>query len=224
VDLTGSKVFGNLRIEGLPQKAELRLDDVTLAFAPVVSATTRISQAASFRRLELLKTAFGDGSEARYRVIRNYLHDNRDREQEGIFYRYEKRAKRLGMPLREPSSWIPRSVSACYDWFADYGQSYERAIVWLVGVQLGFGFLYAAMSDRFAWGGTFDSQVAAFTIAQLVRPFEILSARSPAGWPYQGVYPGGGGWWTLATVTHSVLSLILVALILLALQWRFRRE
>jgi hypothetical protein len=181
------------------------------------------------RRLGLTDALFGGIDEAASvrtkRSSRLPALSNRDREQEGIFYQYEKRAWRMGLSLRRPASWIPRFVSACYDWFAGYGQSDQRAFWCFVGLQVGFGLLYAGMSKRFAWDGdTFDSQVAAFTLAQVVKLFELLSARTPIGWPYVGVYSGGSGWWTLATMAHSVFSLTLVALFLLALRWRFRRD
>jgi hypothetical protein len=228
VDLSDSKVSGHLRFERLRPAVEFHLDDAALAYAPdiVVDGTPQsMPQNSSLRRLRLSKeTAFGPGAEGRYRTIRNLFHASRDREQEGTFYRYEKRALRKGLPLRQPASWVPRAVSACYDWLAGYGQSYERALLWFIGLQIGFGLLYSVMSGRFAWGGAIDSQVAAFVVAQVVKPFELLSTRTPTGWPYVGVYSGGSGWWTLGTMAHSVLSLTLVALFLLALRWRFRRD
>jgi hypothetical protein len=206
----------------------LKLDGMKLAAAPSIEfnieAGSGMPQNWSFRRLSLRTSAYGKDAEGRFRTIRNRLHQNRDREHEGIFYQYEKRAKRMSLPLGQPSSWLPRSVSACYDWLAGYGQSYERAFGWFIGVQAVFVLLYSIMSGRFEWCGTFDSQVAAFTLAQVVKPFELLSARTPTGWPYVGVYMGGSGWWTIATTVDTLLSLTLVALFLLALRWRFRRD
>ena len=200
---------------------------MTLAFAPAIqvnAAPAAMPQNSSIRRLSLLKTAYGDGAEGRYRTIRNLFHASRDREQEGVFYRYEKRALRRALALRRLNSWIPRAISTSYDWLAGYGQSFESALIWFIALQVGFGFLYAVMSHRFGWGWTFDSQVAAFTLAQVVKPFELLSARTPTGWPYVGVYTGGSIVWTLVTILHSLLSLTLAALFLLALRWRFRRD
>jgi hypothetical protein len=230
LDFTDSKADGEFVLDNVVMSTpELRFDGMSLAFALVmnfnIAPGTGMPQNSSFRRLRLRRSAFGNGAEGRYRTIRNRLHQNRDREQEGTFYQYEKRAKRKGLSLRRAASWIPRFVSACYDWLAGYGQSFERVLMWFIGLQVGFGFLYAVMSKRFAWDGdTFDSQVAAFTLAQIVKPFELLSARKPIGWPYAGVYTDGSGWWIFATAVHSVLSLILVALFLLALRWRFRRD
>jgi hypothetical protein len=210
--------------------AKVRLDDMTLKFAPVIETNLAggFPQDSSFSRLRLdNQSAFGDGAEARYRTIRNYLQKTRDREQEGQFYQYEKRAKRKSLSMRYPQFWFPRAISACYDWSAAYGQSYERAFVWLVGVQVAFGLLYSTITRRFSLCGSFDRQIAAFTFAQLVKPFALLSpdiAKDHLPWPYDGIYPGSGLLWTVVTAVHSILSLTLVALFLLALRWRFRRD
>jgi hypothetical protein len=131
------------------------------------------------------------------------FHASRDREQEGTFYKHEKRARRRNLPLINPSSWISRFVSASYDWLAGYGQSCERAFLWFLGAQIVFALLYSIMSERFAFVGAIDSQVIAFTLAQIVKPFELLSARKADHWPYDGVYTGGSGWWTAVTMADT---------------------
>lgn len=227
VDLTDSIVSGHLQIDQLLPKVELRLIGVSLAYAPIIAINATpaaMPQNTSFQRMKLLKTAFGDGAEARYRAIRNLFHASRDREQEGLFYKYEKRAKRKGLTWRWPGNWIPRAVSKGYDLFAGYGQSYGQALAWFVGVQIGFGFLYSVMSKRFGWSWSIDWQVVAFTLAQVVKPFGLLSASTGPGWPYRGIAAENSADWAFFTATDTALSLILVALFLLALRWRFRRD
>jgi hypothetical protein len=226
LDFTKSTVAGQFWLKNITETTEeLRMDGMTLALAPKISLTRKsLPQDSSFRRLNLLKSAFGNSAEARYRAIRNFLHENRDREQEGLFYQYEKRAKRKGMSLWWPGNWVPRALSACYDWFAGYGQSYGRALVWFAIAQLGFALLYSVMSGRFALGGRPDSKVLAFTFSQVVKPFELLSARTADGGVYQGLNIDGNGWWIFATALDSLFSLTLVALFFLALRWRFRRD
>jgi hypothetical protein len=80
------------------------------------------------------------------------------------------------------------------------------------------------MSGRFALGGRPDSKVLAFTFSQVVKPFELLSARTADGGVYQGLNIDGNGWWIFATALDSLFSLTLVALFFLALRWRFRRD
>ncbi len=228
LNFTNSTADKEFCIYALVANTATRLSGLTLSLAPVIGVETSprmMPQDSNFRGLILRrKTAFGDGAEARYRAIRNLFHASRDREQEGTFYKYEKRALRKSLPLGKPTSWIPRFVSACYDWLAGYGQSFERAFLWFFGVQILFALLYSIMSDRFALFGKIDSQVIAFTLAQIVKPFELLSARPAENWPYKGVYTGGSGLWTAVTIADTVLSLTLVALFLLALRWRFRRD
>lgn len=184
VDLAGSTFRRQLRLANVSSHTnELHLDDAILARAPDIVSNKELPQNSSFQRLKLLKSAYGRGAESKYRSIRNALHDNRDREQEGLFYEYEKRAKRRGLSLRRYQSWVPREVSICYDWLAGYGQSYERALLWFLAAQVCFALVYSIMSDRFGWGGELDSQVIAFTFAQIVKPFELLSARTADGWP-----------------------------------------
>lgn len=225
VDLSGSRVDGELHLTNMGAGASVVLNDLTLSLPPTLSSNgVQNPQDISFARLKLLPSAYGAGSEAKYRAIRNQFHLNRDREHEGMFYMFEKRARRKAMPLTKVSSWLPRAVSACYDQFAGYGQSYERALTLLVAVQVAFGLIYSVLSGRFVLFGALDSRVAAFTFAQLVKPFELLSGREATGWPYGGVYTDESGLWTVVTAVHTVLSLILVALFLLALRWRFRRD
>ncbi len=225
LDLSGSRVDGELHVAAMGIGASIVLHDMTLALPPTLTSNSEnYPQDIRFARLRLLPSAYRPGSEAAYRAIRNKFHANRDREQEGLFYMFEKRAKRKAMPLTQVASWLPRSVSACYDWFAGYGQSYERALAVFVGVQVAFGLIYSWLSGRFVLGGTLDSRVAAFTFAQLVKPFELLSGREAKGWPFDGVYTGGSGVWTVVTGFHAVLSVTLITLALLALRWRFRRD
>jgi hypothetical protein len=231
VDCTNSKAEKEFTLTGLLPKTSARLTGMTLSFAPVievdVSPPKAMPQNSNFHGWRLQrKTAYGGDAEGRYRTIRNLFNASRDREQEGTFYMYEKRARRKNQSMKNPMLWISRFVSACYDWIAGYGQSYERVFGWFLGVQTVFAVVYSIMSARFGWFGKIDSQVVVFTLAQVVKPFELLSARQADHWPYAGIYTGtpGSGWWTFVMMTDTVMSLTLVALFLLALRWRFRRD
>jgi hypothetical protein len=230
VDCTDSTADKEFALTGVLANTSIRLAGLTLSLAPVIDVNVSpkvMPQDSNLHGWSLRrKTAYGDGAEGRYRAIRNLFHASRDREQEGTFYMYEKRARRKNLSMKYPLSWISRFVSACYDWLAGYGQSYERVLAWFLGAQILFALVYSSMSGRFGWFGKIDSQVVVFTLAQVVKPFELLSARRADQWPYAGIYTGtpGSGWWTLVTMADTVLSLTLVALFLLALRWRFRRD
>jgi uncharacterized metal-binding protein len=71
-----------------------------------------------------------------------------------------------------------------------------------------------------------DTSSLVFTLAQVVKPFELWAARQLTGLPYELFAPDEKPSivWLVGTMMHSVLSLILLALFVLAVRWRFRRE
>jgi hypothetical protein len=170
-------------------------------------------------------TADAGEDEARNRHLRVLFGRNHARDMEGHFYAHEKRCQRKALP-RGPSHWASRSFSALYDWSAVYGQSYERAFLVFIGLQVFFGFIYSWMvHGRWIWLGTFDWRMASLTLAQLARPFELFSLRgAPQQWPLESIPTEQLWMWAMVTGAHSVLSFIALALLLLALRWRFKRE
>jgi hypothetical protein len=162
--------------------------------------------------------------EAAYRQLRIIFAGHSDRDSEGQFYAHEKRSQRLGLKWSTGES-ISRVVSRLYDLMSEYGSSYERAFVAFFIVQAFFLLIYAGLSDRWhVVGGEYDSKVVAFTFAQVVKPFELFSVKFPLDGAYTIVGDGCRGWWELLTLVQSVASISLIALFLLALRWRFRRE
>lgn len=228
VDAARASFGATLAVNAGADMASLRLGGCQFSKAPQLSGATsrKLPQDTSFRESRFLPSAFSGGTEAKYRQIRNLFHENRDREQEGFFYCLEKRAMRKSLGWRG-ASLVSRLFSALYDWLAAYGQSYERTLGWFVGVQAALAVIYSWMSaGRAFFNGHWSAPTLTFTLAQVVRPFELLSARQPDSAAYVAVYPGktGLGWWAFATTAHSVLSISLLALFLLALRWRFRRD
>jgi hypothetical protein len=191
----------------------------TFAKAPTFGATPKLPARTEFKGATFKLHA---EDESAFRVIRNFFNDHRARDLEGRFYAYEKRCHRLG--LRRPREWVPRALSFLYDATSEYGYSYGRALVWFCIVQLAFGVAYAALSDRLVPGGDFDSRVVAFTFAQVVKPFELFGSKGATDGAYAIVPAIGHGWWLLLTAVQSILSISLLALFLLALRWRSRRE
>jgi hypothetical protein len=197
----------------------LSLADCSFASAPIIAGTRTLPPRTDFKGAKFDLHA---EDESAYRVIRNFFDDQRARDWEGRFYAYEKRCHRLG--LRRPREWLPRALSFLYDWASQYGYSYGWALFWFSVVQVAFGLAYAALSDRLALGGRLDSDVLAFTFAQIVKPFELFGSRVATEGTYQIIPMNGREWWLLLTAAQSVLSISLIALFLLALRWRFRRE
>jgi hypothetical protein len=181
----------------------------------------KLPQQTTFHKAKFERTALKPEDEGSYRNIRNAFHTNRARELEGLFYRYEKICHRKMLPLYSFARWL----SCLYDLTARYGQSYERALVTFIILQLVFGFIYEWRSDRLRIPGPIDWTVVAFTLSQVTKPFELLSAKDPGGAIYtavvgQSVSPS----WDMLTLAQSLLSIIVLALLLIAIRWRFRRD
>jgi len=189
---------------------------------PVLSEE-KIPQQTTFTSAVFLPETLIPDNEGAYRRIRNQFAANRARDLEGLFYRYEKICHRRSLPWR--TKWFARGLSYLYDLTAKYGYSFESAFVAIVIVQIAFGFGYSIASGRFGVPGQLDGTVAVFTLSQVVKPFELFSAKDSLSPVYQmvaGTDPSA--WWTFSALAHSLISITLVALFILALRWRFRRE
>lgn len=201
-----------LRLDGAKLGGRIYLDD------------TGFPQNTTAHGLKFLKSIYISDNEGDFRSARLKFGTLGNRELEGIFYAMEKRCHRVGLPRNRPQALFARCISAWYDWLSAYGQSYERAFGWLAAVQIIFGIGYSVAVHGFALSLRQDASVWKFTIAQIVKPFDLLSARGdlPSFYAYVlGKSPSLC--WILATATQSILSLSLIALFLLALRWRFKR-
>jgi hypothetical protein len=203
------------RFNAVGKLSGLGFANCKFATAPIFGLTQELPQNTEFDGATFVPHV---EDEHIYRNIRVHFSKNQDRDAEGQFYAWEKRCQRLGLPLG-----IRRVISYLYDKSSEYGYSYERAITWFFALQLGFCLTYAAISDRLSLGGDYDSRVVTFTFAQVVKPFELLSAKVPTEGAY-GILQGNHGWWLLLTSLQSIASIALIALFLLALRWRFKRE
>jgi hypothetical protein len=170
--------------------------------------------------------AIAGTSEGSFRAARLQFSTQKNRDVEGRFYMWEKRCFRKSLSLKKIRNWFPWITANIYDWTSLYGHSFERAFLIFTVLQLGFGFGYARASGRLGIG-PLDTSVVTFTLAQVAKPFELLAAKEPTSKAFVDVLGSSNvysGWWIGFTVLHSVLSLAVVALFLLALNWRFRRE
>lgn len=222
-DFKGSRFRGTVEFRGAGTLKALRFDDCVFEAVPTFTPAA-LPQQTIFTDVRFERTAQRSEDEGAYRAIRNLFNANRAREWEGWFYAHEKRCHRQSLPWR--TQWFPRFLSWLYDIAARYGQSYERALVVFMLLQLAFGLGYAYFSGRLDIGGQIDADVITFTASQVVKPFELFSARLPLAPAFASVIPESAriGWWAFWTFLHSVLSLTLIALFLIAVRWRFRRE
>ena len=199
----------------------INFNDCNFARAPSFGSSDQIPQRTTFHRATFTVVPEDEGA---FRSIRNKYHALRARDDEGRFYAYEKRCQRRQMT--PPREWVSRAISWLYDISSAYGSSYGRALLCLVAVQFFFGLIYSILSGRLThFPATFDSQITAFTFAQVAKPFELFNYKGNLTGLY-AIIPNltPTGWWYFLTALHSVLAISLIALVLLAMRWRFRRE
>lgn len=220
VDLTKARFENEARFVRLELRAPFRADEALFS-APLIFNDCTLPQQSSFYGVRFRRGDALPGAEGDYRTIRNLFEKHRNREVEGLFYALEKRSHRRSLTWHSPPRWM----SAIYDWIAGYGQSFERAALSFLLLQCVFGLTYAAMAGRLQIPGFLDIQIVAFTLSQVVKPFELLSGRTPDGVMADILGEGGPtGGWLLLTFAHGVTSLVVLALFVLALRWRFKRE
>lgn len=211
VDLQGVCFKGSLRLDGSRFISAVRLDEV------------QFPQLTTIHRTSFGPQATAADAEGGYRHARQQFRQNGNRDLEGAFYALEKRSQCKGFEWWRITRWMNKA----YDEVAEYGQNYVRVLGVFLAVQLIAYEAYAGLAfSRWTSGPTFDDAVAAFTLAQIVKPFELLAARQPEAWFYKELLPAGAASLPVAVgaILHSIASLVLVALFILALRWRFRRE
>lgn len=227
VDMSGCDFAGGLVVVGSPGK-ELsgRLNFRGAYFRRPLTVShfeSKFSQDITFARAHFLGDSCAPEHEGHYRAIRKEFEENSDRESEGQFYALEKRCHRASLPFLS----LSRFVSATYGGVSEYGQSYERALIVFLVIQLVALVGYGLASGYICLGGSFSAdrllQLVAFTLAQVAKPFDLLVGRGLDGTASAIVSGGSSARWGLAAAAHSVLSLVALALTVLAIRWRFRR-
>jgi hypothetical protein len=146
-----------------------------------------------------------------YRTLKLAMERVRARQEEAGFYALEQKS----LCEQENTPWWVKRLSELYEITSDYGRSASRPFwLWLT-VQAAFFGVYWGCPESPVVAGRVP-EVLRFTFAQVARPFMALSPGSSSD---DGVSAGIA----LLTGLHSFLSLSLLALLLLALRWRFRR-
>lgn len=225
-DFSGSKFFDGLLLSYQKKPARLALTGCECHRAPDFRDISALPDR-TFFDATFSTTAITFEDEGRYRHIRNLFHSNRAREDEGKFYALERRSNWKGLTWLPIRRGVSKLFSKLYDVFSEFGQSYERALGCLLGLQLIAACFYSLAANSVCLSRcAFDVDIVRFTVAQVVKPFEAFSARGIGGWTLAATQSEGdlSGAWLFWTTLHSVLSLVLIALFFLALRWRFRRD
>lgn len=245
--LSESEFFATVNLREVRFADHLALNN-SMFHGPIYFAEREleIPQSVDTRGIRFGDKATAPHAEPSYRSIRVALEKHKNREPEGQFYAFEKRCQRKGIPNSNPRGWkfgfdvsrlmafksplkvverpklrrlFARAVSTLYDSVSMYGHSYGRAFITFCGIQVLFGSGYSFYFDRLAPTLNVDWELIRFTLLQVVKPFEALSKPDT-----QALGQTIGAGLQLLLAAHSVASLATIALFLLALRWRFRRE
>ncbi len=174
-------------------------------------------QLTDFKNAKFAKLALQENNESSFRVIRGQFKEHNNSYMEGIFYAYEQRCHRK-------KNWygVSRGISALYDWTSIYGLSYERVISVFLFVQIMFWGIYKKLlPSDFHIHGEVVSPVY-FTLSQILKPFNLFEPKTIE------VLQGSENINIIAlsyyAAFHSIASYLLIAVGLLAVRWRFRRN
>jgi len=163
------------------------------------------------------------GAAPAYRTLKLAMAEMRARDEEGMFAALEQECRRKGTD----TSGFVKVLSYVYDRASGYGQHAGRPILWLIGLALGFFHVYlfgfAPSPPRtFDFEPTTLAEVFRFTLRQIVDPFSAF--QKTEGYVLAHVFNDPPLGLALLASGQSLLSLALIALFLLALRWRFRRD
>ena len=177
-----------------------------------------IHQSTEFPGIESFRDTESSGAVRAYRTLKLSAENSRAREEQAMFYALEQKSQRATRQM----SQLEMLLSFLYEKTADYGRSCTLPLVWLVATQVSFFGVYLALAV--AWKSeeiTLQLVYALchFTVDQVLTPFRL--------WSMQSVLPS---WFptvdlsirVIATV-QSLLSVVLIALFVLAVRWKFRR-
>ena len=183
---------------------------------------TKLHGDTSFRGATFSRTKTDNDYEA-YRRLRELMHNMKASLQEGEFFVYEQRTLRnlqfVGARKKYRLS-LEASVSWLYDVICRYGQSIGRPLFWLLFINVGFaGIFYFAcdgsiIHDKITEIGRVPPAIG-LTLQNLFNPFGLFGKALPFGY--------GAPWVVYASIIQSLLSLIIIALVLVAVRRRFRK-
>jgi hypothetical protein len=154
-----------------------------------------------------------------YRTLKLAMESARARREEAIFYSLEQKSLRR---RKQDIPFFDRLASYLYDFSTRYGQSFTRPLLLLLVVAAVSAAWYAIyISPIIDWSAEFDSRYVRdgveFSVAQIVNPFGIWRLTSTSA---SDVTLGV----KLLATLESILTTALLALFLLGLRWRFKRE
>ena len=171
--------------------------------------------------IDFYKTEFNDikseHSARAYRTLKLATEKNRAHDDQARFYALEQQAIRN---QNDTPQWV-KIFSWLYEITSNYGQNALRPLIALFLTFLLFFVTYVALSCDFNNENVPFGQLFGFTVEQSVRPFAVwIHSNLPQ---IKGLFGGSPTKIQLIATLQSLLSIIFIALFILAVRWRFKR-
>jgi hypothetical protein len=181
-----------------------------------------IHQSVQFPGENHFTDTISEGAAPAYRTLKLAMEKNRARQEEAMFFALELKSLR-----QTPGKmrWWDRWASYVYEKVARYGQSFSRPLAWLAVSWFIFALIYAVwMSAPIYWGEPLDGDVIGhgmtLSLEQVFSPFGIWKKSLDE---LCKVTKHVNILQLVATV-QSLVSVGFVALFVLGLRWRFKRD
>jgi len=148
---------------------------------------------------------------AAFGTLKSIASNSLNRRQQGMFFALEQKYLRTYNKL----NGFDRFISKVYEIISNYGRSLGRPLLWLFGFFFFFFFIYAILqSPILDMSLTIDNKIL-ISAAKLSWTNTVIPLKSIS---YDSIPL------MIISTIQSVLSLVLIALFLLALRWEFKRD
>lgn len=201
-------------------------ENVTFNIAPEFHGCT-LHENTTFPFIDGFKDTRDSRAAHSYRTLRLAMKVQESHEAEDMFWSLEQKSKRKCLNLKHPRNWAPWMLSAFYGGASNYGLSVNRPIslngAWFFIIAPFVYFSLRDNTDRLISTITY-SDLLGFSLAQSVRPF--LSWSDYDGSEIRLVLGDNIDVLSvkLFATADSLISLILLALLILAVRRRFRMQ
>lgn len=225
-DFNGAEFSGEAKFINRKLRNRTSFEEVTFRKAPRFHGC-EFHQDTTFPPIDNFKDTEDKNAAHAYRTLRLAMKQQEAHEEEAMFWALEQRSKRNNLDLKRPSKWLPWALSWAYQWLSAYGLSETRPLLWLgawaaVIAPLIYFFLRNPIDQLAKPVGYSD--ILGFSLAQSVRPFFIWGdydgsdIKSVLG---EHIDPLSV---KLFATADSLISLVLIALLILAVRRRFRMQ
>lgn len=223
-DATGSKFRGQVNFVNRAFTDSTSFARCLFAKAPLFYGG-KLHQDTNFHGAVFSDTSF-EAARA-YRTLKLAMEGVRARAEEGRFYSYEQRCLRRNPDLNK----FIKLISWAYEVSSDYGMDVIKPLEWLIYTFLAFFAIYVGISfsvqPYYVDAATRVRDIVNYTMVQVVRPFSVWNYDNGSDSVLSRLFKYEGSASEIVRVLSSIQSLLtltLLALLILALRWRFKRS